>query len=118
MSTVLVVDDEQMTRDALCRVLRLAGYEAVPAADPVAAAEALRGRRPDVILLDVDPTGPTGAELIQTVRDDPAGYGVPVVLLTGAADGRCVGGDRRGPVRAVSSLGQMFRAVQDCTGSL
>lgn len=118
MSLVLVVDDEPMIRDALCRALRGDGHEAVPAADAVEAAVRSGDRLPDVVLVDVSPDAPGGGELLDAVCREPRWWAVPVVLLTSEAEARglhCPVSRRPGSVRAVSSLRQMMGCVRSAT---
>ena len=58
--TVLVIDDEAEVRSSIAGVLRDEGYKVIAVADGAAAFEQLSKEQPDVILLDVWMTGPTG----------------------------------------------------------
>src|SRR5437868_13909160 len=52
--TLLVVEDDDVTREGLAIALRQAGYAVVPAANGLEALNALRaGPRPEAILLDM-----------------------------------------------------------------
>ena len=53
MSRILVVDDDRTTRQVLRSVLTKAGFTAAMAKDGIAALEAMRHRRFDLLLLDV-----------------------------------------------------------------
>ena len=115
MSTVLVVDDEPLIRQALCRVLRQEGYTTVAAASPADAATDLNGRHPDVLLVDVNPDGPSGAQLLEDVCREPRWWTVPVVLLTGNASARTVlsaPARRIGAIHTASSLKQAVAFVK------
>jgi DNA-binding response OmpR family regulator len=44
-------------------------------------------RRPDVFLLELDLDDRSGIEVIRTLRADPHWAGIPIIVLTAAADG-------------------------------
>jgi two-component system nitrogen regulation response regulator NtrX len=80
---VLIVDDEQDIRDLVAGVLEDEGYSARSAADSDAALDAIRDRRPSLVLLDVWLTGSKldGLELLDEIkRRDPS---LPVLVISG-----------------------------------
>src|SRR6185503_4877864 len=80
---VLVVDDEADIRDLVSGVLEDEGYSVRTAADSTAALEAIRDRRPSLLLLDVWLQGSRldGLQLLQEVkRFDPS---LPVLIISG-----------------------------------
>nr|WP_217352602.1 sigma-54 dependent transcriptional regulator [Sphingomonas sp. ID1715] len=80
---VLIVDDEQDIRDLVAGVLEDEGYTARSAADSDAALDAIRDRRPSLVLLDVWLTGSKldGLELLDEIkRRDPS---LPVLVISG-----------------------------------
>jgi two-component system chemotaxis response regulator CheY len=120
MSVVLVVDDDPIVRNSLCRALRQEGHEAVPASDPAEAATRLDERLPDVVVVDVNPDGPAGGRLPDAVCREPRWRAVPVVLLTSEADARgphCAGPRRAGSVRAASSLREVMGCVRSAAAA-
>ena len=58
------------------------GYRLLEAADGVAALEAVRQHRPDVVLLDVNMPRLNGFDVCRQIKADPATQLIPVVLLT------------------------------------
>lgn len=82
---VLIVDDEELVRRGLGRLVRAAGYEVLFAADGrQALAIYTSERRPDLVLLDLDMPNLSGAEtLVHLKRIDP---GARVVLVSGYYD--------------------------------
>ena len=79
----LVVDDEQMVRDLLSRMLVSLGYTVLTARDGAEAVEIHRRERPalDGILLDLSMPIMSGQEALEHIREvDPD---VPVLLCTG-----------------------------------
>jgi two-component system response regulator MprA len=77
---VLVVDDDRALRDALRRVLTLAGYEVQGAADGEQAIELVVQAVPDAVVLDVGLPGIDGLEVCRRLRR--LGNRVPVLMLT------------------------------------
>jgi CheY-like chemotaxis protein/anti-sigma regulatory factor (Ser/Thr protein kinase) len=84
---VLVVDDEADTRDLLATALGHAGAQVEPAASAGEALDALRERRPDVLVCDIGMPGVDGYALLGRVRALPPEEGglVPAVALTAYA---------------------------------
>lgn len=80
---ILVVDDEEDIRDLVSGVLEDEGYAVRTAADSTAALEAVRDRRPSLLLLDVWLQGSRldGLQLLQEIkRHDPT---LPVLMISG-----------------------------------
>ena len=73
-ATILVVEDEDLLREAIAKMLRKAGFESYEAADGSAAIELLRARGAsiDLILLDLTIPGASGQEVVtQAVKMRP-----------------------------------------------
>ena len=80
MTTVLVVDDEPMVRDVVCRYLERDGHRVVTAGDGESAREMIEHEAPSLVLLDVMLPGKTdGLALCRWIR---ASSELPVILLT------------------------------------
>ncbi len=80
---VLVVDDEADIRDLVSGVLEDEGYSVRSAGDSSAALEAMKDRRPSLVLLDVWLQGSRldGLQLLQEIkRNDPS---LPVLMISG-----------------------------------
>jgi two-component system, OmpR family, response regulator MprA len=77
---ILVVDDDRAVRDALRRVLTLAGYEVQMAQDGEQALELVVQAVPDVVVLDVGLPGIDGLEVCRRLRR--LGNRVPILMLT------------------------------------
>jgi PAS domain S-box-containing protein len=84
---VLVVDDEEDTRDLLRAVLEKCGAEVTMAASTAEALDALEALRPDVLVSDLGMPGADGYALIARVRALPAERGgqTPAAALTAYA---------------------------------
>lgn len=82
--TVLVADDDPMTRQVLATVLDLEEFEVVLAEDGDQALELLRQNPPDAAVLDHMMPGKSGMEVIAALRAEEATRHLPIVLLTAA----------------------------------
>ena len=83
---VLVVDDDDDLREALCEALLDEGFEPVGAGDGVQALAELRDRRADIILLDLMMPVMNGWDFRAQQNRDPALATIPVVVMTAAAN--------------------------------
>lgn len=80
--TILVVDDDEVMRAALKRILENEGYHALMAADGLELSKVLEGSKLDMILLDVNLPWVDGYELCKILKDHHAHKHVPVVLVS------------------------------------
>lgn len=77
----LVVDDDEVFRDRLCRALTQRNWEAEAAADGEKALQYVRDRSPDLVLLDLRMSGRGGLDVVPDLRAlDPS---VTIIVLTG-----------------------------------
>ena len=65
---VLVIDDDDAVRELLAEFLTLRGYEVAQAARAAAGATAIAQSTPDIVLLDIDMPGLSGADALPTIR--------------------------------------------------
>ena len=98
---VLVIDDEELVRDVVARMLEDLGYSAVTASDGVAALELVGREAIDAVLVDLTMPLMSGADVIAALRNRHPD--LPVILCTGFDR------DRRGPVEADAYLPKPFR---------
>src|SRR5690242_18258082 len=85
--SILVVEDDPLTREALAMVLGEAGCRVACAADGREALGLLRaGPKPDLILLDLSLPVLDGRQFRREQLQDPALAGIPVVVVSAAAD--------------------------------
>ena len=81
MSTVLIVDDDELFRAALASAVKEAGFDVIStAADAMTAIRIAREHKPDLVLLDVLMPGMSGLEIVATIIEDSPK--TAVVLLT------------------------------------
>jgi PAS domain S-box-containing protein len=81
---VLVVDDEQLVRTQIRRMVEAHGYPVLEAADGRTALALLERETVELVLLDVTMPGLDGTEVVREAR--ARGHRVPIVLISGYAD--------------------------------
>jgi len=79
---VLIVDDESLNREILCRRLQREGYQASGAASGREALDILRRESFDAVLLDILMPEMGGIEVLQTLKQDPQLRHIPVIMLS------------------------------------
>jgi CheY-like chemotaxis protein len=84
--TVLVVDDNRDSADALAAVLAGQGYAASAAYSGGEAIEHAERARPDVVLLDIGMPGTSGFDVARALRDYRRAPKPVIVAVTGAAE--------------------------------
>lgn len=84
---VLVVDDEDETRELLRDLLERAGYAVTALADPAEAFAEAAASKPDLVLSDVAMPGMTGVALCRRLKADPRTAAIPIILLSGVRRG-------------------------------
>ncbi len=82
---VLVVEDDTDNRHIVAKVLSVAGYEIVEAADGIEALSLAHSTQPDLILMDLALPRLDGWEATRQLKSDPATRTIPVVALTAVA---------------------------------
>ncbi|MBA2522633.1 MAG: response regulator transcription factor, partial [Solirubrobacterales bacterium] len=102
IATVVVCEDDELTREMLCQNLTDDRFSALPAATAEDALRLCRFNAPDAMLLDLNLPDASGLDVLREIRSaagpapifDPA---LPVVVLSGrSADGERVRGLREG----------------------
>ena len=84
--TILTIDDSQSVRQMVKVTLSSAGYRVVEASDGAAGLRVAVSEPVDAILTDLNMPGMSGMEFIRRYRANPAGRGIPVVVLTTESD--------------------------------
>jgi signal transduction histidine kinase/CheY-like chemotaxis protein len=83
---VMVVDDDQNSRDLLTATVLREGYRVIEAADGEMALALARQWRPDVITLDVLMPRMDGWAVMTALKSDPELCEIPVIIVTVLAD--------------------------------
>jgi PAS domain S-box-containing protein len=99
--TVLVIDDEDLVRDVVARMIEDLGYAALTAADGMTGLEVVARETVDAVLVDLTMPRMNGADVVAALRKNRPE--LPIVLCTGFDR------DRRGPVDANAYLPKPFR---------
>jgi CheY-like chemotaxis protein len=86
--SVLVVDDDSDNRESLAELLAVHGYAASTAADGDEAVRMAVEQPPELIILDLVMPKMGGFEAVTRLKADQRTKQVPVVCLTGTANGR------------------------------
>jgi CheY-like chemotaxis protein len=84
-TTILVVEDNEASRDALSRRLARRGYRIVLAVDGLEAVSIGRSVRPDLILMDLGLPGIDGWEATRQLKSDLATSQIPIIVLSAHA---------------------------------
>jgi DNA-binding NtrC family response regulator len=78
---VALVDDEELFRETLAKLLRRRGLEVATAADGVAGIDLVRAMAPDVVVLDLRMPGIDGIETLKRIKATRPD--TRVIMLTG-----------------------------------
>ncbi|MCZ6634589.1 MAG: response regulator [bacterium] len=79
---ILIVEDEEATREAWAEFFENAGYQIAQAGDGQEALEVARWERPDIILLDLRLPKLDGYQVCQRLKSDPITSGTPIIMIT------------------------------------
>lgn len=82
--SILVIDDEQDFRIAICTILEQKGYRTMTGGDGVEALNLLQRHRFDCMVLDLHMPKVDGLEVLTFIRD--RAIDLPVIILTGVQD--------------------------------
>jgi len=85
MATIMVVEDNEWSRDALARRLERRGYRVVLAVDGERAIEIGRSELPDIVLMDLGLPRIDGWEATRRLKADPATRHIPIIVLSAHA---------------------------------
>jgi two-component system cell cycle response regulator DivK len=85
MPTLLLVEDNEASRDALARRLQRRHYNVLLAADGLEAVSKARDARPDLILMDLGLPGIDGWDATAHIKADPATRHIPIIVLSAHA---------------------------------
>jgi CheY-like chemotaxis protein len=83
--TVMVVDDNEPSREALARRLARRGYGVVTAVDGLEAVDLARSVKPDLMLIDLGLPGIDGWEATAGLKADAATGHIPIIVLSAHA---------------------------------
>jgi CheY-like chemotaxis protein len=87
---VLVVDDDELQRKIIGKLLEAENYQLIFAGDGFEALSILRKTRPDLILMDVMMPNMNGMETTRRLKAVPQSANTPVIMITGKSEGKVV----------------------------
>ncbi len=95
---ILIVEDHPTMREAMRLVLEGEGFAIDEAADGQGALDRIRAAPPDLLFLDMNIPGTSGADVLAAVKEDPLTARVRVIVVTatgeeGRADALRLGAD-------------------------
>jgi len=85
MATILVVEDNEPSRDVLSRRLERRAYRVLLAADGQQAVSIARRAMPDLILMDLGLPGIDGWEATRQLKGDATTRHIPIIVLSAHA---------------------------------
>lgn len=83
---ILIVEDHPTMREAMRMVLEHEGFVIREAADGAAALAMVRGQPPDLVFLDLNIPGTSGADVLRELKGDPATADVRVIIVTATGE--------------------------------
>ncbi len=120
MTQILIVEDNEMNRDVLSRLLSRKGYEVLIAVDGPQGIAMAQQHDPDLILMDLGMPEVDGWQCARILKDDPATSHIPIIALTAhamvgdrqkALDAGCDEFDTK-PIEFQGLLGKMARLLE------
>lgn len=93
---VLIVEDNELSRDMLSRRLRRKGYEVLVAVDGGEGVAMVKKEKPDIVLMDLSLPDMDGWYATRVLKENEATAGIPVIALTAHA----MSGDREKALEA------------------
>jgi CheY-like chemotaxis protein len=125
MTSILIVEDNEMNRDMLSRRLARKGYDVLLAVDGENGIDMARSNAPDLILMDMSLPVIDGWEATRRLKSDDALRHIPVIALTAhamasdrekALQAGCDDYDTK-PIELPRLLGKIERLLPDASGS-
>jgi DNA-binding response OmpR family regulator len=83
---VLIVDDDPDLVETVAMLLESKGYEVGKAYDGIEGEEAIKKRRPDVVVLDVMMPRKDGYKLCKELKSNKWTQDIPIILLTAVGE--------------------------------
>lgn len=85
MTTILLVEDNELNRDMLSRRLSRKGFDVEFAFDGQEAVEKAKALMPDLVLMDIGLPVIDGYDATRAIKSDEATKAIPVIALTAHA---------------------------------
>jgi DNA-binding response OmpR family regulator len=85
MTTILVIDDDELVSRTLQKALKMYNYHVMVANSGTEGLQLARRHRPDLFILDIMMPGADGYQVCRQIRGDPLLQDLPVLFLTAKA---------------------------------
>lgn len=79
---IMVVEDNVINQEMMFRILQLAGFEVVIAADGLEAIDKAKSATPNLILMDLNLPRIDGWEATRRIKADPKTSHIPIIAFT------------------------------------
>lgn len=79
---ILVVDDSATDNEAICAILKSAGFETISAFSGEEGVEKAKQARPDMVVMDVVMPGINGFQACKMIVKDPETQNIPVIICS------------------------------------
>ena len=86
MTTILIVDDNHLNLDLLCRILSKANFKIITAMGGIEAIEQVNNQHPDLILLDAMMSDLNGFEVCKLLKQNYGTKDIPIIFITSSID--------------------------------
>ena len=83
---ILIVEDHPTMREAMRLILEHEGFEIREASDGATALSMVRDRHPDLMFLDLNIPGASGADVLTELKADPATTDIRVIIVTATGE--------------------------------
>jgi diguanylate cyclase (GGDEF)-like protein/PAS domain S-box-containing protein len=88
--SILVIDDDEMTRLLISQILSSTVYHVIEAKDGAEGIILFNEHTPDLVLLDVELPKLNGFEVCHLIRESEEGQRVPIIMITGMDDTKSI----------------------------
>ena len=83
---ILIVEDHPTMREAMRLILEHEGFEIREAPDGAAALAMVREQPPDLVFLDLNIPGASGADVLSELKNDPTTKDIRVIIVTATGE--------------------------------
>jgi CheY-like chemotaxis protein len=85
MAKILIVEDDSMNREMLCRRMAWEGFQVVSAVNGADAVRVAQSELPDLILMDLGLPVMNGQEATRVLKSAETTWAIPIIVLTAFA---------------------------------
>ena len=87
MSKILIIEDDDVSRELMQMALEACGHEVTTADNGVSGYDTALFLNPDLIVTDIRMPGADGVHVVRRVRDTPSLQNVPILIATAYGTG-------------------------------